>query len=72
MSDLNIRNVEPGLVKRLKVRAAERGVTLRELVVGMLGDGLGAGTDSARAERPANKRCRHGLLYCMTCNEGGE
>ena len=35
--DLNLRNVPEGLVKRLKVEAAGRGVTLREYCLGLLG-----------------------------------
>jgi hypothetical protein len=34
--DLNIRNVEIGLVRKLKAEAAVTGVTLRELVIGKL------------------------------------
>jgi hypothetical protein len=33
MPDLNIRDVDPELLKRLKTEAVERGVTLKELAV---------------------------------------
>jgi hypothetical protein len=39
MADLNIRNVDDALVKRLKLEAVERGATLREIVIGKLANG---------------------------------
>ena len=39
MSVLNLRNVAPELMKKLKTLAAENGMTLREYVLKQLGDG---------------------------------
>lgn len=36
MADLNIRNIEPELLRKIKVRVAEEGTTLRNLVIGIL------------------------------------
>lgn len=50
--DLNIRNVNEALVKALKVEAARRGMTLREIVIEKLGSGRDVTPVTAEGQEP--------------------
>lgn len=49
MPDLNIRGIDAGMMRGLKVGAAQAGETLREYVIRVLGDSLESGRSSRLA-----------------------
>ncbi len=63
MAQLLVRNIEDGVIERLKERARKYGISLEELARDILRD---AATDSPRGGEPKTRRASHPSIKAQT------